>query len=356
MSMKKYRAGRYQTRQYRKRPVGRQQIISVFAVLLVLAGFALVGYSLFGGNSLIPRFLENATSDDKPANVGPTDTTLYLTVPKMARVKDLPVYDTPWDDESALEKSAQHVQGTGFPWHEEANVYIAGHRMGWPGTRSFLVFYDLDALENGDEVYLTDSDGTKYTYEVFNEFVADPFDWGSAEPVPGKNIVTLQTCTLPDYVNRVIVQAELTEVTPASGTPREEEKGTPEAGSLQGGVAAPGVNSPQEGIAPGGGAPPQAIPPKEAVSPQAIPPKEAVSPQAIPPKEAVPPQAVPPKEALPQGEAAPKAVYPFLAFFAFRGRRSALRRLIVGSPFVRCCSATSGMSSSSKPRYQVPSG
>jgi len=338
--MKKYRAGRYQTRQYRKRPVGRRQMISVFAVLLVLAGLGLVGYSLFGGNSLIPRVLENATSEDKPANVGPTDTTLYLTVPKMARVKDLPVYDTPWDDESALEKSAQHVQGTGFPWQEEANVYIAGHRMGWPGTRSFLVFYDLDTLENGDEVYLTDSDGTKYTYEVFNKFVSDPFDWGPAEPVSGKNIVTLQTCTLPDYVNRVVVQAELTEVTPASGTPREEEKSTSEASSPQAGVAAPGANSPQEGIAPGGGTPPQAIPPKEAVPPQ-----------AIPSKEAVPPQAVPPKEALPQGEAAPKAVYPFLAFFAFRGRRSALRRLIVGSPFFRCCSVTSGTSSSSRPRY-----
>jgi sortase A len=333
VSMKKYRAGRYQMRQYGKKPVEMRQIISVFALLLVLAGLGIVGYFLLGGDSLILRILENATSDDEPANVGPTDTTLYLTVPNMARVEDLPVYDTPWDDESALEKSAQHVQGTGFPWQEEANVYIAGHRMGWPGTRSFLVFYDLDTLENGDEVYLTDSDGTKYTYEVFNEFVADPFDWGPTESVPGKNIVTLQTCTLPDYVNRIIVQAELTEVTPGSGTPQEEEKGTPEASSPQEGVAAPGANVPQEGVAPGGVAPPQAVPPKEAV----------------------PPQAVPPKEAVPQGEATPKAVYPFLAFFAFRGRRSALRRLM-GSPFFRCCSATLGTSHSSRPRYQTPSG
>ncbi|HEX2097440.1 MAG TPA: hypothetical protein VHF46_00060, partial [Rubrobacteraceae bacterium] len=116
-------------------------------------------------------------------------------------------------------------------------------------------------------------------------------------------------------------------------------KGTPEASSPQEGVAAPGANVPQEGVAP----------------PQAVPPKEAVPPQAVPPKEAVPPQAVPPKEAVPQGEATPKAVYPFLAFFAFRGRRSALRRLM-GSPFFRCCSATSGTSHSSRPRYQTPSG
>jgi sortase A len=31
-------------------------------------------------------------------------------------------------------------------------------------------------------------------------------------PVRGKNIVSLQTCTLPDYTKRVIYQAELTNV------------------------------------------------------------------------------------------------------------------------------------------------
>ncbi len=90
-------------------------------------------------------------------------------------------------------------------------MYIAGHRMGFPGTDSFLVFYDLDQLEEGDEVVLTDSDGTQYTYKVFNSFVAEPTDWSVTEPIPGKNIVTLQTCTLPDYTQRLIVQAELVE-------------------------------------------------------------------------------------------------------------------------------------------------
>jgi sortase A len=31
-------------------------------------------------------------------------------------------------------------------------------------------------------------------------------------PVAGKNIVSLQTCTLPDYAKRLIVQAELKSV------------------------------------------------------------------------------------------------------------------------------------------------
>ncbi len=33
---------------------------------------------------------------------------------------------------------------------EEANVYIAGHRIGFEGEASHLVFYDLDVPTNGD--------------------------------------------------------------------------------------------------------------------------------------------------------------------------------------------------------------
>ena len=32
------------------------------------------------------------------------------------------------------------------------------------------------------------------------------------EPLPGRNIVSLQTCTLPDYSHRLVVQGELVEV------------------------------------------------------------------------------------------------------------------------------------------------
>jgi sortase A len=211
MAMNRYKAKRVKTR----RTVSARWIVSVFALLFVLAGLGLVAYALMSGDSPVEKVVENATSDEEPAVVAPADTTLYLTVPKMARVDDLPVYSTPLDDESAMEQSAQHVQDTGFPnfpWEEGSNVYIAGHRLGWPGTKSFLVFYDLDVLESGDEVLLTDSEGTKYTYRVFNEYVSGPFDWSPTEPIPGKSVITLQTCTLPDYVQRLVVQAELVSV------------------------------------------------------------------------------------------------------------------------------------------------
>lgn len=31
------------------------------------------------------------------------------------------------------------------------------------------------------------------------------------EPVPGRDVVSLQTCSLPDYAERIVVQAELVE-------------------------------------------------------------------------------------------------------------------------------------------------
>jgi sortase A len=74
------------------------------------------------------------------------------------------------------------------------------------------VFWDLNALEDGDKVILTDAEGTTYTYSVFTSFIVNPDASYVTRPVPGRSVVTLQTCTLPDYNQRLIVQAELTNV------------------------------------------------------------------------------------------------------------------------------------------------
>jgi sortase A len=63
----------------------------------------------------------------------------------------------------------------------------------------------------GDDVYVTDANDTKYTYKVFKTFVVSPSDTHVTETEPGKNILTLQTCTLPDYKQRLLVQAKLTD-------------------------------------------------------------------------------------------------------------------------------------------------
>ncbi|MBA2782461.1 MAG: sortase [Rubrobacteraceae bacterium] len=143
----------------------------------------------------------------------------------MARIDGDAVPDASVGDEGALMRSAAiHLKGTGFPWQRGANVYLAGHRLGYPRTKSFLAFWDLDKLEEGDEVLVTDATGAKYTYRVFREFVVEPTDLSVTKPVLGKNILTLQTCTLPDYKNRLIVRAELVDEAPG-GRERGESTG-----------------------------------------------------------------------------------------------------------------------------------
>jgi sortase A len=136
-----------------------------------------------------------------------------LDVPKMERAQGVEIPNGLGTDEELLRNNAAiHLEGTGYPWEEEANVYIAGHRLGYADTGSYLAFYDIDKLQNGDEIYVTDAEGRKYTYVVFKQMVVEPTDLYVLDPIEGKNIVSLQACTLPDYSNRIIVQAELKDV------------------------------------------------------------------------------------------------------------------------------------------------
>jgi sortase A len=211
-------------------------VLNVMSLILVVAGLGLTGTFFFTSASPAPTASAAESSPSDPDNFSvpvlpentdapnpddrevseedavapiPEDKTLRITVPDMARVEDAVVpYASGSDEESLRANSAIHLAGTGFPWEREANVYVAGHRLGYPNTGSFLAFFDLNELENGDEVIVTDSEGRDYTYRVFKSFIVDPTDVSVTEPVEGKNIVTLQTCTLPDYSQRLIVQAE----------------------------------------------------------------------------------------------------------------------------------------------------
>jgi sortase A len=119
----------------------------------------------------------------------------------------VPVYNSVKDKK--LKKSVVHIPATGFPWQKGANTYIAGHRLGYEGTGSYLVFYYLDQLGAGDEILLEDETGDTYEYRVTAQKVVDPDNFEVMEPEEGKSLVSLQTCTLPDYKQRLIVQGKL---------------------------------------------------------------------------------------------------------------------------------------------------
>lgn len=191
-----------------------RKLLLIIAALTMTVVLAACGGSEDQGSA--PSEDDDVQAPTAPANresqdtQGPADKTLKVTVPAMERIQNSPVPTTAGDDEDALRDYVGiHLEGTGFPWEDEANVYIAGHRLGYPGTDSFLAFYDIDAVKVGDQVTLSDADGKQYIYEVFNVFTVAPTDLYVTEPIQGRNVVTLQTCTLPDYTDRVIVQGEL---------------------------------------------------------------------------------------------------------------------------------------------------
>jgi sortase A len=137
----------------------------------------------------------------------PPGAIMGLTVEAMG-LQDVPVFNS--DSESALAQGVIHEPETSLPWSNtpETNVFLAGHRLGYRGTSSRLVFYNLNELEKGDWVVLKDRDGKAYTYRVSEVFVADPTDVWVMGKVVGRDMVTLQTCTpYPTFEKRLIVRA-----------------------------------------------------------------------------------------------------------------------------------------------------
>jgi sortase A len=124
-------------------------------------------------------------------------------------VHNAPVFVS--DSQWALATGVAHVPETSLPWSRSAqrNVYLAGHRMGYRGTWSRMIFYNLDKLKEGDRVVLKDRTGRPYEYRVSESFLADPADSWVMGQVRGRDMVTLQTCTpYPTFEKRLIVRAD----------------------------------------------------------------------------------------------------------------------------------------------------
>lgn len=144
----------------------------------------------------------------------PSSTTMHLTVPSIG-LDNIPVVDD--ISEAGLSQGAGHLPGTGYPWIPASNTYVAGHRLGYPGTPSDQVFYNLPSLGVGDEVILMDASGQSYTYAVSEVLEVPPTDLSVTAPVPGRDVVTLQTCIEdfgdywtpgPDWLARYVVRAD----------------------------------------------------------------------------------------------------------------------------------------------------
>jgi sortase A len=134
-----------------------------------------------------------SASSSTPA-AAPADTTMYLSVPAMG-ISDIPVVEG--ITEASLSQGVGHMPDTGYPWVPGSNTYIAGHRIGYPGTPSDHVFWNLPNLVVGDQIYLTDTNGTNYTYAV-SEILEVPINDMSVTAPTGSDTLSLQTC-IEDY-------------------------------------------------------------------------------------------------------------------------------------------------------------
>ncbi len=155
-------------------------------------------------------------AEPEPELVAPADTTMALDVPSIGL--STTVYEG--TAESSLYAGTGHLSGTGYPWIPESNTYIAGHRVGYPGTGSDYVFWDLPAIAIGDAVYLTDANGTTYEYEVSEILEVPVTDLSVTAPVAGRDMVSLQTCIEnygdywtegPNWYVRYVVRADKVE-------------------------------------------------------------------------------------------------------------------------------------------------
>ena len=163
---------------------------------------------------------EKETKSDEPEGAPvPESKDLWLTVPKIG------LYDNYVANSSApeaLDVGAAKLESTEFPWQENGNTYISAHRLGWPGTASDHQFYNLPLLAEGDEIYLTDANGTTYTYEVSETLEVSPYDTWVINPVGDRrDVVSLPTCienfgdywTMgPTWSARYVVRGDLVKV------------------------------------------------------------------------------------------------------------------------------------------------
>ncbi len=138
----------------------------------------------------------------------PTDTRLLLTVPRLG-LADITVGDSP--KQSYLDQEGiMHLSETGFPFKRNSNTYIAGHAGDFGGSRIPNVFRNLNSLRQEDLIALRDANGKVYNYRVYERLVVNPRDVWVTDPIPGKKIVSLQTCfPAPTYEKRLIVRGEL---------------------------------------------------------------------------------------------------------------------------------------------------
>lgn len=158
----------------------------------------------------------------KMLDASPTHTMARLRVPAIDL--DLPVYHGTSD--ATLLKGVGHLQGTSLPvGGDGTRAVLTGHR----GLANATMFTNLDRVKEGD-TFSVRVLNTVLSYRVFKIEVVSPDATEEIRPVPGRDLMTLITCT-PLGINshRILITGE--RVTPTPG---------PDIAAMESGPTVPG--------------------------------------------------------------------------------------------------------------------
>jgi len=105
--------------------------------------------------------------------------------------------------QAIIDKGVAHWSGTARPG-ENGNVVLAGHR----STRT-KPFRDLDKLNLGDLVYMTDGDGFEVIYRVSDIYIVDPTDLWITYDGPAPSVTMFACHPKGSDRYRIVVNANL---------------------------------------------------------------------------------------------------------------------------------------------------
>jgi len=174
-----------------------------------------------GGDEPEKTKKESEQASGPPPIPQPATNDLWMDIPALGLDDN---YIANSESTAAMDAGAIKLPSSGFPWQNDANTYIAAHRLGWPGTASDHQFYNLPNLALGDKIYLYDANLTVYTYEVTGFKEVLPSETHVTAPQAGRDMISLQTCiedygdywTMgPNWYVRYVVEADRVSVDPA---------------------------------------------------------------------------------------------------------------------------------------------
>jgi LPXTG-site transpeptidase (sortase) family protein len=207
-------------------------------IVLVGLGLALLGFAFYPvlREEFRYRFLRGEMSDRQVAlgsrdvaedrggqsqaeedAVRPADEDFGIVVPKISAnakvVSDVDAQDAR-EYQRALTQGVAHAKGTAYPG-EEGNSFLFAHSGTdfYEASRFNAVFYLLNKLERGDDIYLF-YQGRRYRYRVSDIKTASPDEVRYLDPDlrPGERKVTLMTCwPAGTALKRLIVVADQVE-------------------------------------------------------------------------------------------------------------------------------------------------